>query len=321
MQEIKEYLDKLNSIDVESLKREGKEFNFVDIYPLLSESFKNIKALETSPEFWDFLSQDKKGSISSTLNVFVQCVEEIRNFNPVQIGNPQFERDNLANTIRNYYGQLYDSLFTPLKIHLLNKEVSAEKMQELFTQAQKDIEAIQQQKQQGEKILKAMREISAVTGVSKFAGVFGEQAEKHKKSARWWLIASIVAAGAIGLFLWWIFGQLVETIKDGVEFTVSLQIFFAKILLLSFFSVVFYQLVKNYNANMHLYTLNKHRENSLKTFQAFVESSNDPKIKDAVLIQATKAIFAAGDTGYISSKGGTITGMEIIKIVDQVKEK
>jgi hypothetical protein len=321
MQEIKEQLDKLNAINVETLKREGKEFNFVDIYPLLSETFKNIKALEASPEFWDLLPHDKKNSIANILNVFVQYAERIRDFNPVQISNPQSERDNLANTIRNYYGQLYDYLFTPLKIYLLNKEVTAGKLQELFVQLQKDIDIIRQQKQHAEEILKVMREISAVTGVSKFAGVFGEQAEKHKKSAFVWLIASIVAATIIIGFLWWIFSQLVETIKGGVEFSVSLQIFLAKILLLSFFSVVFYQIVKNYNANMHLYTLNKHRENSLKTFQAFVESSNDPKTKDAVLIQATKAIFEAGDTGYISSKEGTLRGIEIIKIVDQFKEK
>ena len=100
-----------------------------------------------------------------------------------------------------------------------------------------------------------------------------------------------------------------------MDFQVSLQIFLAKILLLSFFSVVFYQIVKNYNANMHLQTVNRHRENSLKSFQSFVESTDDAKIKDTVLIQATKAIFETGETGYISTKGNGITSMETIKIV------
>jgi len=98
-----------------------------------------------------------------------------------------------------------------------------------------------------------------------------------------------------------------------------LQIFLAKILLLSFFSVVFYQIARNYNANMHLYTLNKHRENSLRAFQTFVTSTDDPQTKDTVLTQATKAIFEAGNTGYVSSKEGSSSALETVKIIDQFK--
>lgn len=320
MDEIKPILEKLNQVNISALKREGRDFDFTDIHPLIVEIFENIKALENHPEFWNYLPQDKRNSIKDYLNQFSYYIEQIQNFNPNQ-GNPQSVRDSIANNIRSNYSQFFEHLFPRLKLHTLEKEFSTQKIQDVLKQSQSAAEEIQKQKQQGEEILKAMREASAVAGVSNFAGVFGEQAEKHKKLAIWWLLFSILAAIAIGGFLWWIFNQLVETIKGGVEFTVSLQIFLAKILLLSFFSVVFYQIVKNYNANMHLYTLNKHRENSLKTFQAFVESTNDPKTKDAVLIQATKAIFEAGDTGYVSSKDGTITGMETIKIVDQFKEK
>jgi CHASE3 domain sensor protein len=320
MEEIRPLIEKLNQVNISALKREGRDFDFADIHPLIVEIFENIKALENHPEFWNYLPQNRRDNIKSHLKDFSQYIDQIQNFNPNQ-GNPQFVRDDIARNIRNNYDQLFEYLFPQLKLHILEKEFSVQKIQDIVKQSQSAVEEIQQQKQQGEEILKAMREASAVAGVSNFAGVFGEQAQKHQKSAILWLIASIFAAIAIGVFLWWIFDQLVETIKGGVEFTVSLQIFLAKILLLSFFSVVFYQIVKNYNANMHLYTLNKHRENSLKTFQAFVESTNDPKTKDAVLIQATKAIFEAGDTGYVSSKDSTITGMETIKIVDQLKEK
>lgn len=320
MDEIKPIIEKLNQVNIDALKREGRDFDFSDIHPLIAEIFENIKSLQIFPEFWVYLPQEKRNTIKSYLEHFSSHIEQIQNFNPSQ-GNPQGVRDSLAANIRSSYNQLFEHLFPLLKLYVLEKELSTKKIQEIVEQSQHAIDEINEQKQEGEAILKAMREASAVAGVSSFAGVFGEQAEKHRKSAILWLIASILAAVAIGGFLWWIFGQLVETIKGGVEFTVSLQIFLAKILLLSFFSVVFYQIVKNYNANMHLYTLNKHRENSLKTFQAFVESTNDPKTKDAVLIQATKAIFEAGDTGYVSSKDGTITGMETIKIVDQFKEK
>lgn len=320
MDEIKPIIDKLTQINIVTLKREGRDFDFTDIHSLIVEIFESVKTLENHPEFWNYLPQNKRNNIKNYLGQFLKYIEQIQGFNPNQ-GNPQSVRDEIANNIRNNYNEFFEHLFPRLKLHILEKEFSTQKIQNTLKESKSLLEEIQKQKQKGEEILKVMREISAVAGVSNFAGVFGEQAKKHKKSANWWLIVSIITAVAIGCFLWWVFDQLVETIKSEVGFQVSIQIFLAKILLLSFFSVVFYQIVKNYNANMHLYTLNKHRENSLKTFQAFVESTNDPKTKDAVLIQATKAIFEAGDTGYVSSKDGTITGMETIKIVEQFKEK
>lgn len=320
MDEIKPVLEKLNTVDVAALKREGRDFSFTDVHNHIVEIFENIKALQTHPEFWNYLPQDRRNNIKSYLEHFLQYVEKIQNFNPSQ-GNPQSERDGIANNIKSNYSQFFEHLFPRLKLHILEKEFSSQKIQDLLNQAKQDIDVIAQQRQQGEEILKAMREVSAVTGVSKFAAVFGDQAELHRKSARNWLWVTIASAIGIGGFLYWIFSQLVQTIQSGVDFQVSLQIFLAKILLLSFFSVVFYQIVKNYNANMHLQTLNRHRENSLKSFQSFVESTNDAKIKDMVLIQATKAIFEAGETGYISTKGDGITSMETIKIVDQMEKK
>lgn len=320
MDEIKPTLDKLNQVDVSALKREGRDFSFTGVHNYIVEIFENVKALQTHTEFWNYLPQEKKNNIRSYLEHFLRYIEQIQNFNPTQ-GNPQSERDGIANNIKSNYGQFFEQLFPRLKLHILEKEFSSQKTQDLLNQARQDIEVIAQQRQQGEEILKAMREVSAVTGVSKFAAVFGDQAELHRKSARNWLWVTIASAVGIGGFLYWIFSQLVQTIQSGVDFQVSLQIFLAKILLLSFFSVVFYQIVKNYNANMHLQTLNRHRENSLKSFQSFVESTDDAKIKDMVLIQATKAIFEAGETGYISTKGEGITSMETIKIVDQMEKK
>lgn len=320
MDEIKPILDKLNEVEVAKLERKGKDFSFSDVQNFIVIIFENIKTLQDNQDFWAQLPEDKKNSIKSYLEHFSQYVQQIQNFNPSQ-GNPQNERDNIANHIRSNYSQFYEHLFPRLKLFVLEKEVSSKKAEELIKQAEEAIAAIQKQKEQGDEILKALRETSAITGVSKFAGVFGDQAKQNKKIANIWLGVSVFAAIAIGGFLWWIFEQLIDVIQGGADFQVSLQIFLAKILLLSFFSVVFYQVIKNYNANMHLFTLNKHRENSLVSFQSFVESTEDPKIRDTVLIQATKAIFEAGETGYVSSKDGSITGLETIKIVDQFKEK
>jgi hypothetical protein len=48
--------------------------------------------------------------------------------------------------------------------------------------------------------------------------------------------------------------------------------------------------------------INRHRQNALRTFETFVASTTQPQVKDAVLLETTKAIFAPQSSGY--SKGG-----------------
>ena len=53
----------------------------------------------------------------------------------------------------------------------------------------------------------------------------------------------------------------------------------------------------------HQSTINQHRALSLKTFQAFVEATNDDRIKDSVLMSASRAIFGRMKTGFVSERG------------------
>lgn len=321
---MEEILEKLSEVEVSDLERKGKDFSFSDVQKLNEFIFEKVKILQENPDFIAELPENRKSTIEGYLTDFLNYVNQIQNFNPSE-GNPQNNRDSLAHAINDVYGGLYEHLFPYLDAFLSRK---ADPVKEnLVKEAEVTISEIETRRQEAEemlqeaeKILEALRNVSAKIGVSNFAEVFDGQAEQNKKTARRWLIASMVSAGVILISLYLIFGQLTSVLKDGIGFEISLQIFFAKLLIFSFLSVVFYQVVKNYNANMHLYALNKHRQNSLMSFQAFVESTEDPKIRDAVLIQATRAIFEAGETGYVSSRDASTKGLEMIKIADQIKE-
>ena len=52
-----------------------------------------------------------------------------------------------------------------------------------------------------------------------------------------------------------------------------------------------------YRALVHQATVNRHRGLSLKTFQAFVESTDDSYVKDAVLMAATRTVLVLMPTG------------------------
>ena len=321
---MKKILEELSEVKVSDLERKGKDFSFSDVQKLNVFIFEKIKILQENPDFIAELPGNKRSIIENYLTNFLYYVKQIQNFNPSE-GNPQDTRNSIAREINSLYETFYEHLFPYLDAFLSRK---ADPVREnLLKEAEVTVSEIEIKRQvvdevlqEAEKILEALRSVSAKTGVSNFAEVFDEQAEQNKKTAKRWLIVSIVSAGVILISLYLIFGQLTSALENDIGFEVSLQIFFAKLLIFSFLSVVFYQVVKNYNANMHLYALNKHRQNSLMSFQAFVESTEDPKIRDAVLIQATRAIFEAGETGYVSSKDVSTKGLEMIKIADQIKE-
>ena len=318
-------LEQLSEVEVSDLERKGKDFSFSDVQELNVFIFEKIKILRENPDFIQELPENKRNHIENLLERFLLCVEVILSFDPYQ-ETPQDTQDAIERKINDLYEELYENLFPYLDAFLSRKTDSM--MEELLKKAKEDVSEIENKNQkvektleEADKTLESLRIVSAEIGVSKFASVFDKEAKQNKKTAYIWLFVSIVSAIGIVFFLHSIFNQLISVLgKSNIEFELSLQIFLTKLLIFSFLSVVFYQVVKNYNANMHLYTLNKHRQNSLASFRAFVESTEDPKIRDAVLVQATRAIFEAGETGYVSSKDASTKGLEMIKIADQIKE-
>ncbi|MCD8352201.1 MAG: hypothetical protein LUC93_16475 [Planctomycetaceae bacterium] len=61
---------------------------------------------------------------------------------------------------------------------------------------------------------------------------------------------------------------------------------------------------KIYKALYHQEICNRHRALTVQTMGAFISSVNDPTVKDAVILETTKAAFAHVHSGFISDKGG-----------------
>ena len=71
-----------------------------------------------------------------------------------------------------------------------------------------------------------------------------------------------------------------------------------------------------YKAAKHQAAANKFKGNSLKTFQAFVNATEDSAVKDAILVETTRAIFSESATGYIGNEhSGTEKSTKIVEIV------
>ena len=56
---------------------------------------------------------------------------------------------------------------------------------------------------------------------------------------------------------------------------------------------------RHYSASLHNVVVNRHRQNALGSFQALASGAVDKEIKDAILLQATQAIYAPQSSGYV----------------------
>jgi hypothetical protein len=82
--------------------------------------------------------------------------------------------------------------------------------------------------------------------------------------------------------------------------------------------VLYYGLVwagRNFSTHRHNQTVNNHRQNALKTFEAFVKAASDDATKNAVLLQATQSIFSPQASGYLGIHGGESSAPQILEII------
>ena len=68
---------------------------------------------------------------------------------------------------------------------------------------------------------------------------------------------------------------------------------------------------------MHLANVNKHRAVSLQTLQAFHKAAEDPAVKDAVVLEAARAVYENVPSGYIgrqaTEQGGNGRMLEVVR--------
>jgi hypothetical protein len=81
--------------------------------------------------------------------------------------------------------------------------------------------------------------------------------------------------------------------------------------------------IRNFSAMMHNLVVNRHRQTALATFKTFVNSTEDMGTRNAVLVQATQAIFAPQPSGYLKNDTEMPQVNQVTEIVRglAVKEK
>ena len=149
-----------------------------------------------------------------------------------------------------------------------------------------------------ERIKQATRTAAAKSGAAGFTEEFEKEAKVARTRANNWLIPtavfSVLALGSAAAIAFGLAGEAPQNAWDAVYRTGGRFVAIA---------VLFYAAVWSGRialANMNLASVNKHRAVSLQTLEAFLEAPRDPAARDAVVLEAARAVYENVPTGYIA---------------------
>ena len=189
---------------------------------------------------------------------------------------------------------------------------------ETINNIRSDIEKI---KAEAASLLEATKHDVQEVSVAKFGILFETEAKKHRTNSHWWLAAILFFLSLTSYFAYQMISQEDEFInahRDLLEYPATMVVFIGlRFIIFTALFIVISVAIKNYRATKHNEIINVHRQKALNTFETFVKSSDGNKaIKEAVLLEVTRTIFANLNTGFASNDNeaeGATKFYEIIK--------
>lgn len=264
----------------------------------------------------EYLTDSAVAQIQSEATQVSELFGRVNSFN-IEQQTPTQTRDNLVNEVHGRADQLY-TIASPWIPFLAYQKGDVAKNIESLTasvgQAQTLIEGaqttIKARQSEIEGIITQAREASAAAGAAVFTQDFKNEAASLDAQAQRWLYST--ATGTVITFCFAIAIWLAP-ISDN-DLTSVIQRFGGKLAALAVLFTGTLWCGRTYKALRHLATVNRHRALSLQTFQAFSHAASDEATKDAVLMEATRAIFGSSPTGFLDSKGGSDGDLKIIEV-------
>lgn len=302
----KSRIDELNSkllgFDVESLRRSGKDYDFDDIYLVMKEYIETVRKILKDETYLSLFAESKINQFADRVKTMVNTLVKIRDFNPAS-DNPKNVQNSLITSFGNEYENFKKDYIIPFKVYELEKDVNRIGITEKKDELNGLIEQV--------KILKTELEEKAVeASVSNYAKVFEKEANKHNYASWIWLGFAIALSG-VTLCVIWAYFDYHPLYSNQLSYIVTK----ITVLLLLFFLVTF--LFKQFSVNRHLYTLNKHRENTLNSYKLFIEGLGESEmdVRNAIMMQVAKAIYEQGKSGYINEKGSDMETPSVIELI------
>ena len=312
-------LEEIIKFDVEKdlirIKDLGSKLNFSECREVIEEIMTTAKELKEGPI--DKLPYNKLNTLSDQLKNILNRLVVINSFDPT---TQSPNRDDLVNQLNGAYETYYTQIFEILN-HIRLQRL---KPSEVENQVKNQLASIKNLSSEADKklteineVLNKTKQVAGETGVANYSIFFKDEAEDHENKSKKWFKGVIVMSFAVGLLglglMFWI--------KKDLSTGEAIQYSIAKFIVLSAFFYALVWTTKNYNAHRHNYIVNKHRANSLNSFETFVKSTEDPATKDAVLLQATQSIFSPQSSGFDGNDSESDPSNKFIEILRHIEPK
>jgi hypothetical protein len=240
----------------------------------------------------------------------------------VEQNNAPGVRDSIITHIHSYTDQLYTTAQGRIPFLALqrgdvkrNEQEVAESVTQIRTLLGGLKKDVTERKGEIDGIITAAREASATVGVAHFTADFKTTADQMGTAASTWLWRTTIA-GALTIAAALAFPFVFPV--EGTALTLhAVQIFTSKLVVLGALFAATLWCGRMFKASKHMEAVNRHRENALRTFQAFTKAASDDQTRNAVLLETTRSIFALANPGYLD---GTETGSEgALQVLEVVK--
>ncbi|MDO8961490.1 MAG: hypothetical protein Q7V02_05280 [Methylophilus sp.] len=245
--------------------------------------------------------------VASTGKATIDVLSKIGTFDPEKSGNPFPERAQLITQLRDRW----ESDFPTVSPVLAYATKSSADFQRLEREARGTLSQLSEDKSEfsktSEGILGEMRsalhqvqEAASEAGISQHATHFNTEANTARKMAIIWLISTITLGFITVLYIVLHVEPIISELTE-VTALKLVQYSIPRIIIIFVLTFGMVWSAKNFTSNVHNFVVNRHRKNALASFQTFVAGASNQEIKDAVLLQATHAIFMPQDSGYTKS--------------------
>ena len=312
LQDFKNFLDKVVKMKLKKSIVRTSGFISVDFSEIqteidfiydLKDKFDHVGNLLLPDQFFVRLNIE--------INELNRSLNQVNSFNPAS-SNLTAEKDGIVNDFRNsFYSFIYKIAPLLPYIELVKIENKIKSLQiPKIEEAKADFENKAKNLNNGlDQVFNLMKEASVSIHAKNFKG----EADNRKSAAKWWLGATIVFAVASFTSPFYLPFLLHFVIGDS-----DLQLLSSKIVAIAILISATIWCGRVYKANKHQETLSRHKEIALSTFKTFVDGTEDPAIKNAVLMEATRAIFATPTSGYVATPDHPSNEMTILEMVKNI---
>lgn len=340
----------LKKIEIDNLSRQelGSSLNFNEILPSLKkiqDSLLFFQGRESS------LTVVDRKPIINIYNEFEESIRLIQEFTVNQNESheqTQSRRISIIEKIRTLHEKLNKdvlSLINSLKLDdtkiqdtLTNIQNKLRQIDSQFTaglenfnnNTESKISEFNKEIERAKKILSEVEEIKIKTEnfsteklVERYGSIFSTQADQNKRFAIISLAFFILSLFALITLAFTWFNPLVRELTDINNTRITLEYILTNIIfrltLLSMGFIVVKESIKNFNANMHLYNLNQHRQNALLSFETLFVNTKNHDTRDLIIQEIARTIYANQDDGYLRTDKKIISPAQIIELIKAMK--